>query len=241
MWKHIRRVVSVFFPVGCGFVWLSTHSVPGTIKAADSYLVTNLKWIGWGSPPEALASSAADHTGLVIGLTLTVIGALALLSMAVEKVCVRLWGKAPPDHSGIKERASDLRALVSLRGGLSYRAFWDWNVPDVGPMDTLTFLGSAASEFENYARNDAVTIWGSTGPNDKVVSKIPPDVWSEQLIDRESLIGIYSKTEYKTHHVRHPLYYRLAVNRKEIEELFPRPRFRRFGRWIKHLKNSRSF
>ncbi|MDB5691138.1 MAG: hypothetical protein JWO81_201 [Alphaproteobacteria bacterium] len=76
--------MTIAFPLGAGAAWLSTHSIPDTIVAANGIIGTNLKWLGWDHPPKALASTAADHTVLGAGLALTIVGFFAILSWLIE-------------------------------------------------------------------------------------------------------------------------------------------------------------
>ena len=86
MWKHIQRVVVAGGLLGGLTFWLSTNSIPDTIVKADGFLRTNLIWLGWLNPPSALASSAADHTGAVVGLVLMIMAFCVLLLAGIERV-----------------------------------------------------------------------------------------------------------------------------------------------------------
>lgn len=86
MWKHIQRVVVAGGVLGGLTFWLSTNSIPDTIVKADGFLRTNLIWLGWLNPPSALASSAADHTGVIVGLILMVMALCVLLLAGIERV-----------------------------------------------------------------------------------------------------------------------------------------------------------
>ena len=92
--------------LGGGLLWLSTNSLPETLDKANGYLATNLRYAGIAHPPQAIAKTAADHTGSVIGVVLLVIGALAALSWIVEFIVKRF--KTPPRGS------SDIGARVVI-------------------------------------------------------------------------------------------------------------------------------
>ncbi|WP_223177594.1 hypothetical protein [Sphingobium jiangsuense] len=66
-------------------MWLSTNSIPQTVKQADSYIATNLKWAGLDNPPPAIATATADHIVLVIAAALVIIGLLAAASWAYDR------------------------------------------------------------------------------------------------------------------------------------------------------------
>lgn len=74
---------------GGGLAWLATHSIPASIVAADGFIVTNLKWLGWPDPPAALASSASNHRIAVTGIVLLVLGLGAYGSKWIEKRWLR--------------------------------------------------------------------------------------------------------------------------------------------------------
>lgn len=85
MRKHIRFASMVAGGVAAPVGWLATHSIPQTIKDADGYFATNLKWLGVTKPPAALATSSADHTVLVVSLALMGLGLVAVGSWLLER------------------------------------------------------------------------------------------------------------------------------------------------------------
>lgn len=134
MWKHIRRVVTAAGFVGGAIAALSTQSIPETIKAADGYLGTNLKWFGWENPPDALASAAADHTFLLIGLTLLALGGLAALSWLIEWSWKR-WRRSPQSLPGrttplIDTDPSPAQPQSEFHAALDRYTDMNWSVQD---------------------------------------------------------------------------------------------------------------
>ena len=120
MWKHIRIAGMISAAIAAPVGWLATNSVPQTIKDADGYIATNLKWIGWKHPPKAIATTSADHFVLAVCTVFFVLGLLAALSWGLEK---RRAKKRPqqnesPPHEGAP-------ALFDIAGDLTDSTFED--------------------------------------------------------------------------------------------------------------------
>lgn len=96
MFAIFRRVWLLFAGAGALMLWLSTHSIPETVTDADGYWATNLKHLGWDNPPKALASTAVDNVGVIVGIVLLVFSAICFLSWALDKV----MSKDDKDNSG---------------------------------------------------------------------------------------------------------------------------------------------
>ena len=83
--ETIRHTAMIAGPIGAVTLWLSTNSIPGTIKDADGKIEANLEFFGWDSPPDFLATTAADNIGATVGIVLMLISIIFL--------CVWLWGR----------------------------------------------------------------------------------------------------------------------------------------------------
>ena len=81
--------------------WLSTHSVPQTIKDADGFIATNLRWFGVDNPPAALATSSADHTVAIGASVLLFLGVLAWASWLWERFMKKSDPPILPGLSGV--------------------------------------------------------------------------------------------------------------------------------------------
>lgn len=149
-------------------------------------------------------------------------------------------GARDKDEPGPREKADRLHNLVPMRDALAYWHFREWN-RHFGGIDRLVEYGSAADRFEAYAGNGVLEIWGRAGDNPNTfASPIPADAWKEQLIDRMSAFTEIANTEYRNVEpsYQYRRFYDLAVNWKEVEELFPPKRFRTLRAWKNRLTNA---
>lgn len=214
-------------------MYLLTQDIPSLLQQTDKSAAEVAIVIGVPNPPPHMATYVWQHPRLTALAVLAIFLLGVSFSWGIEQLVTRKR-RGPPQ---IWVQGDPVRNLVTLRSALSYRAFHNWTLPDVGPVDRITFLGSAAKEFEAYALNDVLPIWGTTGPNDHVPTKIPAAAWREQQVDRQSLHEIQSRTEYKKHPPHEfDVHHRLSVNRKDVEALFPRPMFWRLKRWLRRLR-----
>jgi hypothetical protein len=89
MWRFIKTVAIGAGILSAPVIVLSTKSIPEAIKAADGSLYTNIKWICDHtikcSPSPNLASAAADHFTLIVGLGMLAFAVVVGVLWLIEK------------------------------------------------------------------------------------------------------------------------------------------------------------
>ena len=140
-----------------------------------------------------------------------------------------------------KERLERLNNLVKLRDAFAYWHFREWGRHDLSSLDMFIEFGNAATIFEDCAGNGVLEIWGRTGDNPSTfATPIPAEAWKEQLIDRSSAFTEIASTEYRSVEpsYQYKRFYDLAVNWKEVEEIFPPKSFGRTRIWMKKTRRA---
>lgn len=211
MWKHIRRVVVGGGAVGGATFWLSTNSIPETITKANGVIWTNLKWLGWQNPPSALASTAADHTGVIVGLILMGMAGLVLLLWGAE----RLFGdkevarvptilrefifrnihhkelfaqsKAEASLGLVVHRASEVTAWQPLCEAIRYLVYeTQWAEGQPVPANKDQFDARVGLEIrERFARGDVRArgkLGFATESLDRATEVIPVEFWTDAFL-----------------------------------------------------------
>jgi hypothetical protein len=192
-------------------------------------------------------ATAPDDVKNLKGLLQAALGPLStaefvLLGLGTICAFVAVGGgsKDAAPSTGPRVMAAPLADLVTLKNGLLYMIFreWDQSTSRMSSLDAFIFMGNAAEELEQVAKVGAITIWGAEDPNYGPVDRIPADAWGEQLIDRTSL---HSFDEPKTEYLaakpsyEYPRFYRLCVGKRELEAVFPRPPFwKKAWVWLKN-------
>lgn len=211
MWKHIRRVVLGGGLIGGATFWLSTNSIPETIANADGYLGANLKFLGWSNPPAALATTAADHTGAIVGLILMAMGGAVFVLWAAERMfgakeiaqvpsvirefiyrnmhhkefLAQIKGEA--SMALVVHRASEVTAWQPLCEAIRYLVYetqWAGNQP--APTNESQFNASVALELRERLARGEVRARGKLGLSgdslNRTTEMIPLEFWTNAFL-----------------------------------------------------------
>lgn len=239
MRKHVRRFVIIFGAIGAQFgglaMWLAGNSIPKFIKDADGNFGTNLKWLGWHSPPQNLASAASDHWVYLFGLMLLILSLASLLG-------VFMWHRFAPDGEN-RDRQNSEAALTqitpvsrppvrdtSLGSGLVYATTGSWDTPLIEAamaeqnMDNFNYR---KREFETAAADGVLTVWGKLRTMNLFADDhwdlIRPDFWQSNQVKWDNMIlGDIARTEnISLPNGTTDQYEAIMVNRAEFERRWP--------------------
>ena len=111
MWGFIRWLGASAAFVGTVMIWFASNSIPQFIADADGYIVTNLKWLGWSNPPQALATEAADNWAYTAGVLLLLLGVVLLVAWLIHRYAAK---PAKPMVASEPQLESPIRVLEQL-------------------------------------------------------------------------------------------------------------------------------
>lgn len=216
---------------------------------ADTNIAAWLKAVGVHKPPAAFATSHADQWAFWLGLILLSIGVFGLFEWAIPRVFSRavrrvemqplvvvlrgyidrhihhkelaFQGKGTLTFDKKVERAADRDA--SLREGLAYAAFGDWNNRtneqfESGDSDRFS---DALSRFHQLAADGALRSWGIpvSYQATSIYQPIPKDHWGYAAVN---FLDSLREKPWSRSRVPSALDYTdIRVNRAEFEREFP--------------------